>query len=67
MDLNTIATRLANGQYGRPLEFASDAGRMFAGFAAVYPEGSQERAALQQMQGAFETLWQRALAPYAHL
>ena len=33
VDLNTIATRLANGQYGRPLDFAADAGRMFTGFA----------------------------------
>ena len=33
VDLNTIATRLANAQYGRPLDFAADAGRMFTGFA----------------------------------
>ncbi len=133
MDLNTIASRLANGQYGRPMDLASDAGRMFAGFAAgarlndgvaqwvgcrreagcreavapaamrvleacparvvqpphlqktgllfshgaclpappsapaVYPEGTQQRLALQQLQSAFETLWQRVLAQYAHL
>ena len=34
---------------------------------AAYPEGTQQRAALQQLQSAFEQLWQRALAPYAHL
>lgn len=32
---------------------------------APFPEGSPQRQAVQQMQAAFEALWQQLMAPFS--
>lgn len=66
LDLATVAQRLSGGVYARPLDLATDAARMFSSCAAPFPEGSPQRQAVQQMQGAFEALWQQLMAPFGH-
>ena len=65
MDISTIARKFTSGSYQSPLELASDAGRVFSGAAGRYAEGSEQHQAAQQMQSAFNTLWQQLLAPFA--
>ena len=45
IDLPTIARRLANGQYARPMELATDAGRMFGTYASGAWRGPRGQAA----------------------
>lgn len=66
VDLATMAQRLAGGVYSTPLDLAADAARMFTTCAAPFPEGSPQRQAVQQMQGAFQALWQQTLAPFTN-
>ncbi|KAL1203982.1 Transcription factor GTE10 [Cardamine amara subsp. amara] len=57
MDLGTIRSRLRNGEYSSPLDFAADARLTFSNSMAYNPPGNQFHSMAQGLSKYFESGW----------